>query len=145
MSESERERRGTCCHEAGHAAVLYAYHVPLKAVWVAFTKEKDGWHGEAEPADATADDLPWQDRIVTFAAGKAAEELFECPAPALKWKADFAWIASLLHREGRVAELCPLRAILSRGHDAALRVFDWLIKHERIDGDTFERLMRGDA
>jgi ATP-dependent Zn protease len=80
-SESEQQRRGTCCHEAGHAVVLHAYHAPLKAVWVAFNKEKDCWHGEAEPADATADNLLWQDRLVTFAAGRAAEELFECRAP----------------------------------------------------------------
>jgi ATP-dependent Zn protease len=71
----------------------------------------------------------------------------------LAWQADFVWIASLLHREGLVDELWPrideakakARAILSRENDAAKRVFEWLVEHERIDGDTFESLMRGGA
>jgi hypothetical protein len=151
MSESEQERRGTCCHEAGHAVVLHTYHVPVEGVWVKFTKEK-GWHGETEPGD-TPDDLQEPVQFVIWTAGKMAEELFDCRAHDRTWGRDYGEIESRLDRKGLSrdernqlideAEM-QARAILSHERDAVLRVFHWLVEHECLDGDTFERLMRGE-
>jgi ATP-dependent Zn protease len=150
MSKSEQERRGTCCHEAGHAVVLHAYHVPVHAIFVKFTDAK-GWHG-CTKSDPT-DHRPLPDRLVFWTAGKMAEEHFGCRAHDQTWQLDYGEVASLLDRE----ELTPqqreqlideaetqARVILNRNHYAALRVFDWLVEHESIDGDTFTRLMQGE-
>jgi hypothetical protein len=82
-----------------------------------------------------------------------AEELFDCHAHERTWLRDYGEIASLLDREGllaherehRIEAEAQARAILSRDHDAARRVFDWLVERGRIDGDMFKRLMQGGA
>jgi hypothetical protein len=146
MTESEQERPGICCHE-----VLHALGVPLRAIFVEFTDAK-GWHGCAK-SDPT-DDRPSRDRLVFWAAGKMAEQHFDCRAHDRTWLLDYGEIDSLLDREGvtprereqRIAEAeAQARAILHRYHDAALRVFDWLVEHESIDGDTFKRLMQRES
>jgi hypothetical protein len=148
MNESEQERRGICCHEAGHAVVLHALEVPVRAIFIKFTDAK-GWHGCAK--SDPANDRPVSDRLVFFAAGRMAEEHFSCRAHDQASIRDYGEIDTLLDREcmlqgdreQHIAEAeARAGAILRRNHDATLRVIDWLVEHGSIDGNAFECLMQ---
>jgi hypothetical protein len=77
---------------------------------------------------------------------------FSSRAHQLAWIGDFAEISSRLSREGLIDQLwqhiaegkARSQAILNGEHAAALRVFDWLVEHNSMDGETFAGLMRGD-
>jgi hypothetical protein len=151
MSKSEQERRGICCHEAGHAVVMHAYDLPVRAVWVKYNDEKGHWHGDTLPG-SDPEDVPLPVRCVIWTAGKMAEQHFDCCAHDRTWLHDYGVMASRLSRDGltphqreqRIDEAAAqARAILRREHDAASRVFDSLVEHECIDSDTFARLMQG--
>jgi hypothetical protein len=153
MNELEQERRGICCHEVGHAVVMHAYDLPVQAVWVKYTKGNGGWHWSGDTLPATDQEgVPLPVRCVIWTAGKMAEQHFDCRAHDHTWRHDYGVMASRLDRssitpqarEQRIDEAeGQARAILRRDHDAALRVFDWLVVHQSIDGDTFKRLMHG--
>ena len=70
--------------------VLHSFALEVSVIRVLYTEEK-GWHGctSATPIDH----LPVNDQILNFAAGKAAEEHFECPAHERAWCRDFGEIA----------------------------------------------------
>ena len=95
--------------------------------------------------------LSISDQVVNRAAGKAAEELFNCPAHERALTShNFGEISSLLNRSGLPAdELRPridegkerARAILEKYRDQALRLTNRLVECGRIDGIEFTRLM----
>jgi hypothetical protein len=151
MSENDQERRGICCHEVGHAVVMHAYDLPVQAVRV--IEGKDGWHGDTLPA-ADPEGVPLPVRCVIWTAGKMAEQHFDCRAHDRSSQHDYGEMVSRLDRSGltpqereqRIDEAeAEARAILRRDHDAALRVFGWLVEHESIDGDTFKGLMQSES
>jgi hypothetical protein len=138
-----------CCHEAGHAIVLHSFGLPVVAIQVLYTEEKD-WHGRTN--GAPVDHLPVKDQVLNHAAGKAAEEFFECPAHERAWFKDFLEIASLLNRNGipedeiwpRIDEAKErARTILQRYRDKALKLTDRLVEHGLVDAADFDRLMDG--
>jgi hypothetical protein len=133
----------------GHAVVMRAFDVPVQAISVIYTEEK-GWHGDTfSGVDPNA--LPLPDQFVILTAGKMAEELFECRAHSRTWMRDYGEIESRLDREGlahqreqHIAEAeARARATLSNQRANALRLFDWLVEHGRIEREAFERLMQG--
>jgi ATP-dependent Zn protease len=145
---NERYPRGTAYHEAGHAIVAFALDMRVVAVRVVFTEEK-GWHGGTDTLERAADQLSWEDRITLRIAGKAAEELFDCPADPRASHHDLGEIASLLDRMGmsdkREAHIAAgkarARIILQQHRERALRLIGHLVEHGRIDEAEFERLM----
>jgi hypothetical protein len=124
----------------------------VQAVWVTFTEDR-GWHGGTDRLPGATEHLPLPDRIMFWTAGKAAEELFDCPAHTRAWLGDAGEIDTLLDREGlahereqRIAEgKTRARAILNRERDNAQRLFDLLVEHGHIEREAFERLMQGHA
>jgi hypothetical protein len=143
----EVKKRGVCCHEAGHAVVLYSFGLDVSAIRVLYSEEKD-WHG---CTDATpVDHLPVNDQILNYAAGKAAEEFFECPAHKFAWCLDFGEISSRLERNGIPAdELWPridqakacARIILEKHRRQARKLIDRLAEYGHVDASQFLRLM----
>ena len=146
--DDERYPRGTAYHEAGHAVVAFALDVRVVSVRVVFTEEK-GWHGGTDTPEGAADQLSWEDRITMRIAGKAAEELFDCPADPLASLHDLGEIDSLLNRMGmsdeREARIAAgkarARIILQQHRERALRLIGHLVDHGRIDEAEFKRLM----
>ena len=116
--------------------VLHAYNVPVEAVWVVYSEEKKDWHGGTEMLVRASGHLSDAERVAILAAGRAAEELFQCRAHSPAWLRDFGEIASLLDRKGVGHELwrridrrdAQARAILSKDRDAAIRLIDWLVE-----------------
>jgi hypothetical protein len=153
MKDSEQGRRGTACHEAGHAVVMHAYHLPVQAVWVKYTEVKGGWHGDMLPG-SDPEEVPLPVRCVIWTAGKMAEEHFDCRAHGRTWHLDYADMESRLDRAeifGRARKQYiadaenKARAILRRDHDKAVRLIERLVEHDRVEREVFERLMKGDA
>ena len=83
MTETQR---GLCCHEAGHAVVAWSFGVPVIAVYVSFSVT-GGWQGGTKYYWRSRA-LHYMDRATSLAAGKAGEELFDCPAHYSAWLAD---------------------------------------------------------
>ena len=144
---AEQYPRGLCCHEAGHAIVAYSFNLQVESVYVR-CEEAKGWYGGTKMSSPKY--LSISDQVVNRAAGKAAEELFNCPAHERAWLHDFGEISSLLNRSGLPAdELRPridegkerARAILEKYRDQALRLTNRLVECGRIDGIEFTRLM----
>ena len=148
-SDDKRYPQGLCHHEAGHAIVAFALGMQVVAVRVVFTEDKD-WHGSTDTLEGAADQLNWEDRITMRIAGKAAEELFDCPADPLASLHDRGEIASLLNRMGKsddehevhiAAGKTRARIILQQHRERALRLTGHLVEHGRIDEAEFRRLM----
>jgi Zn-finger nucleic acid-binding protein len=147
---AESYGRGLCCHEAGHAVVLYAFGIRVLAVRVTFSEEK-GWYGATDTPKGSADHLSCQDRITILSAGKAAEEFFDCPAYEGAWRHDLGEIASLLDRNGIPAEQhwlrideCKARAhsILAEHREQAVKLIDHLYEHGEVVAELPELLGR---
>jgi hypothetical protein len=148
IAASKKPPRGVCCHEAGHAIVLHSFGLPVVVIRVLYTEEKD-WHGRT--CAASVDHLPVKDQVLNHAAGKAAEEFFDCPAHEKAWLKDFGKIASLLNSNGIPEdELWPrideakecARTILARYRDEALKLTDRLIESGHVDAADFDHLMQ---
>jgi hypothetical protein len=146
---AEQYPRGLCCHEAGHAIVAHSFNLHVETVYVRFEEAK-GWYGCAKTS--SPEYLSVSDQVVNRAAGKAAEEYFNCPAHERAWLHDFGEISSLLNRSGVPGdELWPridegkerARAILERYRTEALRLANRLEECGRIDGIEFTRIMNG--
>jgi len=145
---TDRFRQGVCCHEAGHAVVAFSLGLRVVAVRVIFTEEK-GWHGKTD-TESTPDH--WKDQIVLLMAGKAAEEVFNCPADAA-WLHDVGTIDSLLARRGMSEELeerigqgtARARVILEGHRRQTLGLIAHLVEHGHVKEPQFSQLMSGQA
>jgi Zn-finger nucleic acid-binding protein len=144
---AEQYPRGLCCHEAGHAIVAYSFNLHVESVYVRFEEAK-GWYGCAKTS--SPEYLSISDQVVNSAAGKAAEEYFNCPAHEGAWLHDFGEISSLLNRSGlpddelwpRIGEgIERARDILKKYRNEALMLTNRLAECGRIDGIEFTRLM----
>jgi hypothetical protein len=143
----EQYPRGICCHEAGHAIVASWFNLQVEAIYVRFEEAK-GWYGRT--ITASPRHLPIPDQIANWAAGKAAEEFFGCPAPEESWLDDFGEISSLLNRSDiSLEELWPridegkllAAAILEKRYDEAFNLINRLAEHGYIDAVDFLILM----
>jgi hypothetical protein len=143
------KQRGLCCHEAGHAVVAWSFGVRVVAVYVTFSVAR-GWHGGTDYIDGSA--LHYMDQVTSFAAGRAGEEIFDCPAHYCAWLADLGEIYVLLNDNGipedkhwaRVAEARErARLILERHRERALRLVDRLAEAGHVGNAEFLRLMNG--
>jgi hypothetical protein len=152
LKMAERYGRGLCCHEAGHAVVLWSFRVQVFAVRVTFSDEK-GWHGAPDIPKGSADQLPYTDRVTILSAGKA-EEFFDCPAYERAWLHDFGEIALLLNCDGMPPdELWPridegkalARIILAEHRKRALKLVGHLFQYGRVSRAEFSSLMMGDV
>jgi len=148
---AESYGRGLCCHEAGHAIVLYAFGIRVLGVRVTFSDEKGG-HGATDALAGSVDHLSYQERITILSAGKAAEEFFGCPAYERAWRHDLGKIASLLDRNGipveqhwRRIEECKAHAhsILAGHRERALKVIDYLFEHGEVSSTKSSSLLNG--
>ena len=128
--------------------VMHAYDLPVQAVVV--NEGRNGWYGDMLPG-TDPEDVPLSVRCVIWTAGKMAEQHFNCRAHDRTWMHDYGAIASRLdgsgltpqEREQHIDEAeAEASAILRHDHAAASRLFDWLVEHESIDGDTFNLLMQ---
>jgi len=131
--------------------VLHSFRVSVVAVRVNFTEEK-GWHGGTDVMPGSTDHLPYMDQAANWAAGRAAEEVFTCPAHRLAWLDDLGQIDALLkaneipedERWPQIEEaITRARTILEPHRDKALKLIDLLVEHSRVDGPEFARLMDG--
>jgi hypothetical protein len=146
---TDRFPQGVCCHEAGHAVVAFSLGIRVVAVSVIFTEEKD-WHGKTV-TDGTPDH--WKDQIVLRMAGKAAEEVFNCPADPTALLHDMLEVDSLLNRmgmslerEGRIEEGKAHACIILEGHrEQALKLIAHLVEHGHVKEPEFLRFMYGEA
>jgi hypothetical protein len=149
---TDKFQRGGCCHEAGHAVVLFSFSVPVAAVRVAFNEEV-GWHGGTDLPNGSDDHLHYMDRITILRAGKTAEEFFDCPAHEKAWLRDFGEISTLLDRNEILHELwsridladARVRVILEQHRDKALKLINRLVEYGRVNAAEFSRLMNGEA
>ena len=146
----ENPPRGVCCHEAGHAVVAFSLSVPVVAVRVSYS-EVPGWHGGT---DTLTDHLDYMDRVTILMAGRAAEEVFSCPAHETAWLHDLGQIAALLRANGVPEEAHPsliiegderARAILERHRDKVHKLIDRLVECGRVERPEFLRLMNGET
>jgi hypothetical protein len=105
------------------------------------------WHGGT---DTRTDHLYYKDRVAILIAGRAAEEVFNCPAHETAWRLDLAQIGVLLNANGipegehwaLVTEACERsRAILESHRDKTLKLIDRLVERRRVERFEFLRLM----
>jgi hypothetical protein len=145
----DRFPEGVCCHEAGHAVVAFSLGIRVVAVNVILTKEK-GWHGKT-----VTEGMPdlWKDQIVLRMAGKAAEEVFHCPADPTASFHDMLEVDSLLNRigmsderEARIEQGKERARIILEGHrEQALRLIAHLVEHGYVKEPEFLQLMYAEA
>jgi Zn-finger nucleic acid-binding protein len=92
------------------------------------------------------------DQVTSFAAGRAGEEIFHCPAHYGAWLVDLGEIYVLLNDNGipedkhwaRVAEARErARLILERYRERTLRLVDRLAEAGHVGNAEFLRLMNG--
>jgi hypothetical protein len=95
------KQRGLCCHEAGHAVVAWSFGVPVIAVYVTFSVAR-GWQGGTKYFWRSRA-LHYLDQATSLAAGRAGEELFDCPAHYSAWLVDLEEISVLLN-DNRIPE-----------------------------------------
>ena len=145
MTETQR---GLCCHEAGHAVVAWSFGVPVIAVYVSFSVAR-GWQGGTKYYWRSRA-LHYMDRATSLAAGRAGEELFDCPAHYSAWLADLSEISVLLNAKGisedehwaRVTEARErARLILKNHRERALKLVNRLAEAGHVGGAEFLRLM----
>ena len=145
MTETQR---GLCCHEAGHAVVAWSFGVPVIAVYVSFSVAR-GWQGGTKYYWRSRA-LHYMDRATSLAAGRAGEELFDCPAHYGAWLADLSEISVLLNAKGisedehwaRVTEARErARLILKNHRERALKLVNRLAEAGHVGGAEFLRLM----
>ena len=129
--------------------MAFSLGIRMVAVSVIFTEEKD-WHGKTV-TDGTPDH--WKDQIVLRMAGKAAEEVFNCPADPTASFHDMLEVDSLLNRKGiseereaRIEEGKTRAAIILEGHrQHALKLIAHLVEHGHVKEAEFLRLMYSEA
>ena len=148
MSETQR---GLCCHEAGHAVVAWSFGVPVIAVYVTFSVAR-GWQSGTR-CFWRSRPKHYMDRATSLAAGRAGEELFDCPAHYGAWLADLSEISVLLNAKGisedehwaRVTEARErARLILKNHRERALKLVNRLAEAGHVGGAEFLRLMHGE-
>jgi hypothetical protein len=130
--------------------VAFSFSLPVIAVWVSYNEVR-GWRGGT---DTPSDHLHYKDRVAILIAGKAAEEVFNCPAHETGWLHDLGQIAVLLNANGipedehwaLITEARErARAILESHRDSALKLIDRLVECGRVDRPEFLRLMNGET
>ena len=145
MTETQR---GLCCHEAGHAVVAWSFGVPVIAVYVSFSVAR-GWQGGTKYYWRSRA-LHYMDRATSLAAGRAGEELFDCPAHYSAWLADLGEISVLLNANGisedehwaRVTEARECARLILKNHrERALRLVNRLAEAGHVGDAEFLRLM----
>jgi ATP-dependent Zn protease len=146
---TEQLPRGLCYHEVGHAVVAWFYGLPVFAVRVEFSEER-GWHGGADVPFGAASRLALFDQVTIYAAGKAAEEVYECPAHARSWSVDLGEIAGLLTDAGMhenkhwpyiIEAKKNARSVPETHRQSAFKLIDQLVEYHHIDQSSFLRLM----
>jgi hypothetical protein len=145
---TEKTQRGLCCHEAGHAVVAWSFGVRVVAVYVTFSVAR-GWHGGTDYIDGSA--LHYIDQVTNLAAGRAGEEVFDCPAHYGAWLADLGEISALLNDKGISEDKHWLlvteardraRLILESYREGALKLVDRLVEAGLVGEAEFLRLMQ---
>jgi ATP-dependent Zn protease len=144
------EKRGICCHEAGHAVVAASLNVPVTTVRVSYNTVR-GWHGGTDYPEGSTDRLLYMDRVTILVAGKTAEKVFNCQAHEGAWRHDLGQIAVLLNANEiledrhwtRITEACErARRILEDHRDKALELIDRLVECGRVERPEFLQLMQ---
>ena len=142
------KQRGLCCHEAGHAVVAWSFGVPVIAVYVTFSVAR-GWQSGTKYFWRSRA-LHYMDQATSLAAGRAGEELFDCPAHYAAWLADLEEISALLnakriHEDAHwllVAEARDrARLILENHRESAIKLVNRLAEAGHVGNAEFLRLM----
>jgi ATP-dependent Zn protease len=143
------KQRGLCCHEAGHAVVAWSFGVPVIAVYVTFSVAR-GWQGGTKYFWRSRA-LHYMDQATSLAAGRAGEELFDCPAHYSAWLVDLEEISVLLNDNGIPEDKHWLlvteardraRLILENYREGVRKLVDRLVEAGLIGEAEFLRLMR---
>ena len=146
MTETQR---GLCCHEAGHAVVAWSFGVPVVAVYVTFSVAR-GWQCGTRYFWRSQRGLHFMDQATSLAAGRAGEELFDCPAHYSAWLADLEEISVLLNAKGisedehwaRVTEARECARVILKNHrERALKLVNRLAEAGHVGDAEFSRLM----
>ena len=147
------KQRGLCCHEAGHAVVAWSFGVPVVAVYVTFSVAR-GWQCGTRYFWRSQRGLHFMDQATSLAAGRAGEELFDCPAQYGEWLADLHEISVLLNDKGIPEDKHWLlvseardraRLILENYRGGARKLVDRLVEAGLVGEAEFLRLMRENA
>jgi ATP-dependent Zn protease len=145
MDAARDYKRGTACHEAGHAVVTHSFNVPVRTVRIEFTAD-DGWRGRME--SDLIDHLHYLDQATICAAGRAAEDLFNCLSYDSAWYGDMFNIHALLEANGIPESERRMEPLMQRARTRlepkrteVFRLVDLLVEHGKIDGPQFLRLM----
>jgi ATP-dependent Zn protease len=143
-------KRGTACHEAGHAIVLHSFGVAVQCVHIEFDEVKSEWRGGADVIKQEAEQLHYMDQVAACLAGRVAERLFECPSYQGAWLCDLLKVHNTLAAVGTPDDELEQRIdegwtkackILEAKKDKALSLIALLFEKERVDGPEFHRFM----
>ncbi len=139
---------GTACHEAGHAVVLHSFGVHVHCVRIEFTD--DQWRGGTDASQEAVNGLSDMDQVVTWIAGRAAEEFFKCPSYESAWWDDMKRVLEILSKAGvpedkhrllRAEAKKRARGIFKLNHEKVLKLVALLVERRRVERPEFVRLM----
>jgi len=133
MTDSSPDfRLGTACHEAGHAVVLHSLGVHVHCVRIEFTD--DQWRGGTDAPQEAVNGLSDMDQVVTWIAGRAAEEFFKCPSYESAWWDDMKRVFEILLKAGVPEDKHRLLRAEAKKRARGTFLFGWVRRFARRGG-----------